>query len=218
MTGRGLRRRPTAWFAIAAVLAVAAALITMRAAAVDTPSGVVVVAAEPIAVGTRLDDPESVLTLTRVAATAVLPGMARSFDEVRGRTVAVPISGGEPVTQAGLGGVPGLAPEPLAAGERALSVPAAAAGAAAAVLVPGTRVDVVASMAEGASAARVVVPDAEVIAQTAAPGIDPGGGEGGAILLRVGERDALRLTAALDQAGGVRLLPRPAAEVAGGVP
>ena len=216
--GRGLRRRPTAWFAIAAVLAVAAALITMRAAAVDTPRGVVVVAAEPLPVGTRLDDPASVLALAPVAERAVLPGMARSFDEVRGRTVAVPISRGEPVTQAGLGGAPGLAPAPLAAGERALSVPVAAAGAAAAVLVPGVRVDVVASVTEGAAAARVVVADAEVIAQTAAPGVDAGGGDGAAILLRVGERDALRLTAALDSARGVRLLPRPAADAAGGVP
>ena len=51
--------------------------------------------------------------------------------------------------------------------------------------------------------------DAEVIAQTTASGVDGSAGEGGAILLRVGERDALRLTAALDRAGGVRLLPRP---------
>ena len=170
MIGRRLRRRPTAWFAIAGVLAVAAGLITMRAAAVDTPSGVVVVAAGPIGVGTRLDDPESVLVLARVPATGVLPGMVRSFDEVRGRTVAVPISGGEPVTQAGLGGAPGLAPEPLAAGERALSVPLAAAGAAAAVLVPGARVDVVGSAPEGAAAARVVVADAEVRSDRCAGG------------------------------------------------
>jgi Flp pilus assembly protein CpaB len=208
---RRLRRRPTAWFAIAAVLAVAAGLITMRAAAVDTPTAAVIVAAEPLAVGTRLDDPESVLALARVPEAGVLPGMARSFDEVRGRTVAVPISGGEPLTQAGLGGAPGLAPEPLAAGERALSVPAASAGAAAAVLVPGARVDVVASAGDGAADARVVVADAEVIAQTTAPGVEAGS-DGGAILLRVGERDALRLTAALDRAGGVRLLPRPAGD------
>jgi hypothetical protein len=72
-------------------------------------------------------------------------------------------------------------------------------------------VDVVASNADGlAPAARVVVADAEVIAQTAAAGVDTAGGEGGAILLRLRERDALQLTAALDRAGGVRLLPRPA--------
>jgi Flp pilus assembly protein CpaB len=210
MISRRLRRRPSAWFVVAGVLALAAGVLTMRAAAVDTPTMPVVVASEPIAVGLRLDDPEAVLTLTPVPAGAVLPGMARAFDEVQGRTVAVPIAAGEPVTQAALGGAPGLAPAPLAAGERGLSVPMAAAGAAAAVLVAGSRVDVVASNADGPAAARVVVADAEVIAQTAAAGVDTGGGDGGAILLRVGERDALRLTAALDRAGGVRLLPRPA--------
>ena len=207
---RRLRRRPSAWFVAAGVLAIAAGLLTMRAAAVGTPTVSVVVAAEPIAVGWRLDDPEVVLTLTPVPVHALLPGMVRAFDEIRGRTVAVPIAPGEPVTQATLGGVPGLAPPPLAAGERGLSVPIAAAGAAAAVLVPGARVDVVASNAEGPmAAAKVVVSDAEVIAQTTASGVDGSAGEGGAILLRVGERDALRLTAALDRAGGVRLLPRP---------
>ena len=149
-----LFRSPTPWFAVAAVLALAAGLITLKAAAVDPPTTAVIVAAEPLSVGARLDDPESVLGLTRIPRAGVLPGMVRSFDEVRGRTVAVPISGGEPVTQAGLGGAPGLAPEPLAAGERALSVPVAAAGAAAAVLVPGARVDVVASVGEGAEIGR----------------------------------------------------------------
>ena len=182
----------------------------MRAAAVHTPTVGVVVAAEPIATGVRLDDPEAVLVLAPVPAEAVLPGMARAYDEVRGRTVAVPIAPGEPVTQAALGGSPGLGPPPLAVGERGLSVPVAAAGAAAAVLVPGARVDVVASNLDGAAEARVVVADAEVIAQTSPAGVDGGGSDGGAILLRVGERDALRLTAALDRAGGVRLLPRPA--------
>jgi Flp pilus assembly protein CpaB len=209
MIGRRLRRRPSAWFAAAGVLALGAGILTLRAAAVDTPMVPVVVAAEPIAVGVRLDAPEGLLMLTPVHAGAVLPGMARTLDEVRGRTVAVPIAAGEPVTQAALGGLPGLAPPPLAPGERGLSVPIAAAGAAAAVLVSGSRVDVVAASSDG-EAARVVVADAEVIAQTTAAGVDSGGGEGGAILLRVGERDALRLTAALDRAGGVRLLPRPA--------
>lgn len=216
--GRRLRRRPTVWFALAAVLALAAGLITMRAAAVDPPTAAVVVAAEPLPVGTRLDDPPTALALARVPAAGVLPGMARSFDDVRGRTVAVPISAGEPLTQGALGGTPGLAPEPLATGERALSVPVAAAGAAAAVLIPGARVDVVASAGEGIADARVVVADAEVIAQTAPPGLDAGGNDGAAILLRVSERDALRLTAALDRAGGVRLLPRPAEVARGAAP
>ena len=47
------------------------------------------------------------------------------------------------------------------------------------------------------------------------PGAEPGTLEGGAVLLRVSERDALRLSAALDLSGGVRLLPRPAVRLNG---
>jgi len=196
----------------AGALAVGAAVLTMRAAAPETPMTSVVVAAEPLSVGVRLDNPETVLRVAAMPAGAELTGLATALDQVRGRTVAVPISAGEPLTEAALGGAPGLAPAPLAAGERGLSVPTSSAGAAAAVLVPGSRVDVVASNVDEPAGARVVVANAEVIAQ-APPGTDSGAGDdGGSILLRVGQRDALRLTAALDRAGGVRLLPRPAGE------
>lgn len=205
------RRRPTGWFAVASALAVLAGLLTMRVAAAHTPMDTVLVAASNLSVGTRLDRADALVTPVRVPAAGVLPGMRRSFDEVQGRTVAVPLSAGEPVTDAALGGAPGLNPEPLRDGQRAVSVPLAAAGAAAAVMVPGVDVDVLAPPAEGSTDARVVVVAAEVLAQTAPPGAEPGTLDGGAVLLRVSERDALRLSAALDLSGGVRLLPRPAA-------
>lgn len=212
------RRRPTGWFALASALAVVAGLLTMRAAATHTPMDTVVVAMTNLPVGTRLDQVESTLTSVRVPVAGVLPGMRRSFDEVRGRTIAVPVAAGEPVTDAALGGAPGVGPEPLRDGQRAVSVPLAAAGAAAAVLVAGVHVDVVAPPAERSADARVVVVAAEVLAQTLAPGAEPGTLEGGAVLLRVNERDALRLSAALDFSGGVRLLPRPAGAPDGTAP
>lgn len=210
MITRVLRRRPTGWFAAAAVLAVLAGLLTMRAAATDAPMGTVLVAAANLTVGTRLDGEVVSVALVQVPAAGVLPGMRRSLDEVRGRTIAVPVAAGEPVTDAALGGAPGVGPEPLREGQRAVSVPLASAGAAAAVLVPGVLVDVLAPPVDGSTDARVVVASAEVLAQTTPPGAESGTLDGGAVLLRVDERNALRLSAALDLAGGVRLLPRPA--------
>ncbi len=209
MIRRVLRRRPTGWFAAATVLAALAGLLTMRAAATHTPMDTVLVAATDLGVGTRLDQTDGIVTVVQVPAAGVLPGMRRNLDEVRGRTVAVPVGAGEPVTEAALGGAPGVGPEPLREGQRAVSVPLAAAGAAAVVLVPGVRVDVLAPPVEGSTDARVVVAAAEVLAQTTPPGAESGTLDGGAVLLRVGERDALRLSAALDLTGGVRLLPRP---------
>lgn len=212
------RRRPTGWFAVATLLAVLAGLLTMRAAATRMPMDTVLVAATNLSVGTRLDRIETAVTPVLVPVAGVLPGMHTDPEDLRGRTIAVPLAVGEPVTDAALGGAPNIAPEPLRDGERAVSVPLTTAGAASAVLVPGVRVDVVATAQEGRTDARVIVVAAEVLAQTVPPGAEPGALDGGAILLRVGERDALRLSAALDLAGGVRLLPRPAGEVDGVAP
>jgi Flp pilus assembly protein CpaB len=206
-----LRRRPSGWFAVAAVLATIAALATLRAAAVDVPMSPVVVAATDLGVGTRLDRTEELAMTVLVPRDGVLPGMFTSAESVRERVVNVPVAAGEPITEAVVGGSGELGPKPLAFGERAVSVPLAAAGAAAAVLVPGARVDAVSSPAEGDGDARVVVAAAEVLATTPPAGADEGGLEGAA-LLRVSERDALRLTTALDSPRGIRLLPRPVAD------
>lgn len=218
MMRRPTRRRPTSWFAIAAICAALAALLTVRAAATRTETAQVMVAARPLSVGTRLDQPEGALASVAVPTAGVLPGMYRGPDQLRGRIVVVPVAAGEPVTDAALGGAPGVGAEPLRTGERAVSVPALAAGAAAVVLVPGVRVDVVASPTDGSTQARVVVADVEVLARTVPPGADEGTSEGGAVLLRVAERDALLLSAALDLGPGVRLLPRPASAPNGVTP
>jgi Flp pilus assembly protein CpaB len=206
---RRFRRRPTGWFAVAGVLAILAFVVTMRAAATRTETEAVLVARANLHVGTRLDQGETPVELVRVPVGGVLPGMVRDIEQVRGRTLAVPVAAGEPLTEAVFGGSPELDPVPLRRGERAVSVPLTAAGAAAAVLVPGVRVDVVAPPAEGTTDARLVVSAAEVLAQRTPPGAEPGTLDGAAVLLRVSDQDALRLSAALDLSGGVRLLPRP---------
>lgn len=218
MIRRWARRRPSGWFAVATLLAALAALLTLRAAAGATPTETVLVAATDLRVGTRLDRADAAITAAQVPAGAVLPGMRRTLDEVRDRTIVVPVAAGEPVTDAVLGGAEGVGPEPLRTGERAVSVPLAAAGAAVPLLVPGVRVDVVAPPTGGTPDARVVVASAEVLALSVPPGAELGTLDGGAVLLRVGERDALRLSAALDLSGGVRLLPRPVQDARGSTP
>jgi len=208
---RRLRRRPSGWFAAAAVLAVLAAAATIRAASAGGPSAPVLVAATDLQVGTRVD--ESMVSVARVPAGAVLPGTVTSAPAVVGRPVTASVARGEVLTNAAFGGSPGVGPEPLAPGERAVSVPLSAAGAAAAILVPGALVDVVATPAEAAPSARVVVAGAEVLAITSVSSADESGSAtGGAVLLRARSRDALRLSVALDLGRGVRLLPRPFAE------
>ena len=136
-----------------------------------------------------------------------LTGLLASAEEAIGRRTAAPVDAGEPLTQAALGGAPGVGAAPLAAGERAVAVPLSAAAAAG--LAPGARVDVVASTGEGPSGrARVVVADAEVLATTEAAPEGALGGTGEA-LLRVTAAQALAVTAALNFAREVRLLARP---------
>lgn len=212
---RRLRRRPSGWFAAAAILACLAAVATVRAASSRGSVVPVLVASTDLQVGTRVD--ESMVTVAKVPSGGVLPGMIPSVAEIVGRAVTAPIARGEVLTTAGFGGSSGVGPEPLATGQRAVSVPLSAAGAAAAILVPGARVDVVATRGDGALEAHVVVAGAEVLAIASVSGVDdPAATDGGAVLLRVGRRDALRLSVALDLGRGVRLLPRPVDEAAGG--
>lgn len=212
------RRRPTGWFLAATILAAVAGLATLRAAAANVPTTNVVIASRDLPVGTRIGGSDADLGVRPIPSDGVLPGMVTTPDDLAGRVLAVPVSAGEPVTHAAVGGVSAGLVAPLAAGERAVSVPLATAGAAAAILVAGVHVDVVASPAGAGGDARVVVSDAEVMAQTTPPGTDPGSFDGGAVLVRVSEADALRLSAALDSAGGIRLLARPVAPTPEGTP
>lgn len=204
MIPRRLRRRPFAWFVAASLLALLAALTTVRVAA-RGPVAVIVVAREDIAAGTPAASAPIEMRSVRAAA-ADLTGMIRHVDEIAGRRFAVAVAAGEPITQAGLGGDPAIAPRPLAAGERAISIPAAAAGAALPALVPGARVDITAPSASGAAA--IVVRNGEVIARQENDPASGTGSEGG-VLLRVREEDAVRLSGAVDGAAGIRILIRP---------
>lgn len=205
---RRLRRRPSPWFVVAGALALIAMLMTLRAAA-RTPTAEIVVATDTITAGTPAA--AAAIGMRSVpAGVADLPGIVRHTGEIVGRRFAVTVGAGEPVTQASLGGDPAIAPRPLAVGERAVSIPAATAGAALPALVPGARVDVTAPSVSGT--AQLVVRDGEVIARQET---DPAGGsvsEGG-VLLRVREADAVKLGAAVDGAGGIRILIRPFDEI-----
>lgn len=212
MIARLFRRRPSAWFLAAALLAVVAAVGTMRAAARGEQVQVVV-AARDLPVGAALTDAADV-RLQWVPADMRLEGLHADVASLAGRVAAVPIAAGEPITDAASGGRRDIPPQPLAAGERAISVPASAAGAALPVLVPGARVDVLGALGE-AGEAQVVVRAAEVIT-VQGPVEQQVGTDAGAVLLRVREADALRLSGALDRGAGVRLLPRSARD--GGAP
>jgi Flp pilus assembly protein CpaB len=209
MTMRRTRwRGPSAWFVGAALLATVAWFGTIRAAATGEVMEVLV-ASNDLPVGADLAA-ESRVRLARIPADAVLTGMLTTVEQLGGRVTAVPLGAGEPITDASLGGALGRVPAPLAPGERAMSVPASAAGAALPVLVPGAQVDIVTSLGDR-SGGQDVVRGAEVIT-TQLPDAGSGGAGEGAILLRLPEADALRLSGALDRGAGVRVLPRPAQE------
>jgi Flp pilus assembly protein CpaB len=201
-------RGPSAWFVGAALLATVAWFGTIRAAATGEVMEVLV-ASNDLPVGADLAA-ESRVRLARIPADAVLTGMLTTVEQLGGRVTAVPLGAGEPITDASLGGALGRVPAPLAPGERAMSVPASAAGAALPVLVPGAQVDIVTSLGDR-SGGQDVVRGAEVIT-TQLPDAGSGGAGEGAILLRLPEADALRLSGALDRGAGVRVLPRPAQE------
>lgn len=207
------RRRSALWMALAGAAGLLAVLLTLRAAAPAGEGGVVLVARAPLPPGLLIDEAVAaeVLAPAPVPAGLELPGLLASSAEAIGRRTAAPVAAGEPLTQASLGGAPGVGAAPLASGERAVAVPLSAA-AGAAGLTPGARVDVVASTGEGpAGRTRVVVADAEVLATTeGAPDDALAPGEA---MLRVTAAQALRVTAALNFAREVRLLTRPGGEV-----
>lgn len=213
MIRRLMRRRPSSWLILAGALAALAALATMRAAA-SGPTEPVLVAARDLPAGAPIADTDVVMRA--VPADGALPGMLSQLDQAGGRVLIGPVRAGEPLTQAALGGDPEIAPRPLASGERAISIPASAAGATVAALAQGTRVDVAAPDGE-TGRVTLAVRDAEVIAVVAPA--DGGATDGqGAILLRVTAEQALALSSAGDQAGGVRVIVRPFADAAGAMP
>ncbi len=207
-------RRPGIWFVVSIVLAAAAFTLASGIGTAPDSTASVLVAARPIPAGTLLDAAAAggLLGHAPVPADLALVGMLTDPAEGAGRRVVAFIAPGEPITQASLGGAPGLTPAPLAAGERAVAVPLRAAGSLAAAPPPGARVDVLASDGEGlAGRTRVVVSAAEVLAVMRAGDGADGAGDG-ALLLRLGVDDALEVARALDFAREVRVVIRPGGE------
>ena len=207
-------RRPGIWLLLAGAVGLVAAVLTLRAGAEPVPDGTIVVARHQLAPGLVIDEDAAATMLVALPAPRLpgLTGLLLDPAEAVGRRIGVPVAPGEPVTEAVLGGAPGTGPAPLSIGERAVPVPLAAAGGGAAGLVPGARVDVVASTGEGpAGRTAVVVADAEVLAVAESPAPD-GIGDTAQALLRVSAAQALRITAALNFSREVRLLARPADE------
>ena len=213
MSRRGIRR-PLVWFALAGALVVLAALMVMRSASASQGTGRVVVARVVIPAGTLLDEDVAsrALALAPVPDGLGLRGLVVRASGAVGRRTVAPLGPGEPVTEAVLGGSPGVGPAPLQPGERAVPVPMRAAGGAVAAPAPGARVDVIASDGEGpAGRTHVIVSDAEVMAVTPSPSGDPADA-GGGVVLRLRADDALAVARALDFAREVRVIARPAGE------
>lgn len=209
MTRPGSRRnRVLAWAAVGTGLAASAVLVSQGGGTEAPATRTVLVAARDVPRGASLA-PEDLAQVTVPAATP-LAGLAADAVEVVGRPTLATLRPGEPVTAAVVARNEAVAP--LRRGQRAVPVPASAAGGSAALLAPGARVDVVAARGEGAlGRTAVVVWNAEVIA---VPPPTPEGyapDQNAAVLLRATPRDALRITGALNFARDVRLVVRPAA-------
>jgi Flp pilus assembly protein CpaB len=214
MIARRAVRRPVLWFLLAGALLAVTVLMVMRSAGASQGAGRIVVARVVIPAGTLLDQEtaSTALALASVPDGLGLSGLVTSAAGAVGRRPVAPHGPGEPVTQAGLGGSPGVGPAPLVAGERAVPVPLRAAGGPVAAPAPGSRVDVIASDGEGpAGRTRVIVADAEVMAVT--PGTSGEASDaGGGLVLRLTANDALAVARALDFAREVRVIARPAGE------
>jgi len=214
MIARRAIRRPLMWFLAAGALLAVTAFMVVRSSGTSEGGGRVVVARVVIPAGTLLDEDTAAAALALAAVPDVLGlrGLVRSAAGAVGRRTVAPLGPGEPVTEAVLGGSPGVGPAPLAAGERAVPVPLRAAGGPVAAPAPGSRVDVMASDGEGpAGRTRVIVADAEVLAVTPAASGDSGD-VGGGVVLRLSADDALAVARALDFAREVRIIARPAGE------
>jgi Flp pilus assembly protein CpaB len=200
--------------ALAGVAGLLAAVLTLRASAQPDTGGTILVARAPLAPGLLIDEAVGGEAIAErpVPSSLRLPGVLTDTAQAAGRRIVTPVGAGEPLTQAAFGGAPDAGPTPLAPGERAVAVPLASAAGAAAGMVPGARVDVVASTGEGvAGRTALVVADAEVLAVAEDPSAD-GMTATGSAWLRTSATQALRITAALNFAREVRLLARPGGE------
>lgn len=132
---------------------------------VEVATAYAVVAAHPLALGVMLTPTD--LKVVPWPAASVVPGSFTTTDEVVGRGVIAPVAENEPLTpnnlaspQSGAGLPPTIPP-----GMRAVSVKVNEVIGVAGFVLPGTRVDVMAILPEGAgSVARIVVSNVQVLA------------------------------------------------------
>jgi Flp pilus assembly protein CpaB len=152
---------------VAAVLVAGAVAFSLETLAPPEPeSAQLVVAADDLAGGRRLDG--SALRLVHWPAALVPPGAVRTIEEAAGRTLAGALGRGEPLTTLRLVG-PGLADTLAQEGRVATPVRLADAGAAR-LLRPGDRIDLVAASAGSADPLDPVSgdpADARVVAESA---------------------------------------------------
>jgi Flp pilus assembly protein CpaB len=194
----------------AALLAVAALLLALRPestpAGARAPTGVpVVVAAADLPAGTVLTTSD--LSVTPLPPDVVPRGTTRAPDALVGRGLAGSVRAGEPLTDVrlvGAGLTALLAPDQVAAPVRLADL------AVAALIRTGDKVDVLAIPPDG-GAARVVAPDALVLASGSAPASpsatapDPAAG---LLLIAVDQPTAALLAAAAASSTLTVTLPR----------
>ncbi len=174
------KRRPRssrAYFAASAVLAGASVLLLhgylSRAAALAPPVGptlAVVVAAEPIDRGATVA--ESQLRVARIPQQYVPPGAIGDISKAAGRVLLAGLSPGEVVTETRLarvraGPVASLVPRGL----RAFAVPTSLVRG---VVIPGDRVDVLATFGSGQPHTEMVVEAVEVLLVLSSDGFHRG--------------------------------------------
>jgi len=124
-----------------------------------------VVATHPLAVGTLVTKDD--LKLTAWPAASPVPGSFTEIDKVVNRGVIVPVSENEPLTEsklAPIGSGAGLTPT-ITEGMRAISVKVNEVVGVAGFVIPGTRVDVLATVRrpDGGSQSRTVLSNVQVL-------------------------------------------------------
>lgn len=156
-----------------------------RAAAVG-PSVPVVVAASPLGRGTVLAP--SMVRIADMPSASLPQGAVRTIEAVSGRTLAADVGPGEPITNLRLatrgGPIAALVPEGFRAVPVSVSLPAGA-------LVPGDRVDVLATFVAGNAHTETVASEAEVLRVLEGSSLE--GGTGATVFVLVSSETAERI-------------------------
>lgn len=191
-------------YALPAVLATLAIVLTLvyvshagpKPAAAAGTFGVYV-ATRDIETGASGDDIAHALKLVRVPADTVVPGAVTELGQLDGRVTLAPIYRGEQLTFEALGGLnqQGVAGQ-LSGTMRAIQVAGDQNQLLAGTLRPGDRVDVVASLKQGATQVprgRTVLRDVLVLAAPSAPSSSPTSAQTYSATLRLTDTEAQTL-------------------------